>query len=258
MPKLKKGEKRYIMKSAKFFACALLALFTVSAFADAANVLVSFSTTADKYADGKPVADGEWYALCWSSDGVFEGLNLDCTPVDPNDLVCLMAPLAKDGKCPYTVFQVDSQSPNCKREGKYTVVMLDTRGTDGKPATAGDDGKPKVLNGSVIAANYTAGSATSGTKPEAKSEGGTWTESAVAGDIPQPVIKGFTVINDAKVKIDVEGLVPNLPYTVKMGAAIDKLDTIDMTGAQAGKESTSFIIDKGDAKFFQVTRKPLK
>jgi len=246
------------MKFTKFFACALLASFTSGAFADAGNVLVSFSTTADKYADGNSVADGEWYVLCWSSDGVFEGLNLDCTPVDASDLVCLMAPLAKGGHCPYTVFQIDSNSPKCKRNGKYTVVMLDTRGTNGKPATAGADGKPKVLNGSVIAANYTAGSATGGTTAEGGATGASWTESAVAGEIPQPVIKGFTVINDAQVKIDVEGLIPNLPYTVKMGAEIDKLDTIDMTGAKAGEESTSFIIDKGDAKFFQVTRKPLK
>lgn len=246
------------MKLTKFYACALLASFSSSVFADAANVLVSFYTSADKYADGSAVKDGEWYALCWSTDGNFEGLNLDCTPVDPNDLVCLKAPLAKNGHCPYTVFQIDSRSPNCKRSGKYCVVMLDTRGTGGVPAEADADGKPKVLNGSVVAANYTAGSATSGTSPEKKPEGGTWAESAVAGEVPQPVIKGFTVVNDAQVKIDVEGLVPNIAYTVKMGESVDKLDTCDMTAVQAGAETTSFIIDKGDAKFFQVTRKPLK
>jgi len=246
------------MKLAKYFALVAFALFTASVFADAANVLVSFSTTEDRYADGTSVKDGEWYALCWSTDGVFEGLNLDCTPVDTNDLVCIVAPLAKGGKCPYTLFQIDSKDPECKRTGKYCVVMLDTRGTGGKPATAGADGKPAVLNGSVIAANYTAGSATAGTTTDEKPEGGAWAESAVAGDIPQPVIKGFKVINDAKVQIDVEGLVPNIPYAVKMGAAPDKLDTVDMTGAKAGEESTSFIINKGDAKFFQVTRKPLK
>jgi len=246
------------MKLSKFFVCAFLASFASGAFADAANVLVSFSTTADKYADGTAVKDGEWYALCWSSDGNFEGLKLDATPIDANDLVCLMAPLAKDGHCPYTVFQVDSQSPNCKRSGKYTVVMLDTRGTGGIPAKAGADGKPAVINGSVIAANYTAGSETGGTTAEGGAAGASWTESAVAGDVQQPVIKGFTVINDAQVKIDVEGLIPNIAYTVKMGSEIDKLDTVDMKGAKAGEENTSFIINKGDAKFFQVTRKPLK
>lgn len=246
------------MKITKFIVLALLASFALGAFADAANVLVSFSTTADKYADGTSVKDGEWYALCWSPDGVFEGLNLDCTPVDANDLVCLMAPLAKGGKCPYTIFQIDSQSPNCKRNGKYVVVMLDTRGTGGVPAKADKDGKPTVLNGSIISANYAAGSETSGTTAEGGTTAGSWSESAIAGEVPQPVIKGFSVIGDAKVKIDVEGLLPNIPYTVKMGSEIGNLDTIDMTGAKAGEASTSFIIDKGDAKFFQVTRKPLK
>ena len=54
------------MKFSKFCFTLATAVFAAGAFADAANVLISFSTTADTYADGTPVKDGEWYALCWS------------------------------------------------------------------------------------------------------------------------------------------------------------------------------------------------
>jgi len=242
----------------KFFALSVATMAMSCAFADAANVLVSFSTTADKYADGTAVKDGEWYALCWSADGVFEGLKLDATPVDANDLVCLMAPLAKDGKCPYTVFQIDSQSPNCKRTGKYAVVMLDTRGVGDLPAKAGADGKPTIINGAVVAADYQAGSATSGTGEGSVPEGAAWGETSVAEGTKQPVIKGFQVIGNAKVQIDVEDMLPNLRYNVKMGPSVDKLENYGLETPAVGADKASFIVDAKDAKFFQVTRQPLK
>jgi len=240
------------MKLTKFFALALLMAFASNAFADAANVLVSFSTTADKYADGSPVADGEWYALCWSEGGNFGGLNLDCTPVRKGDLVCLMAPLAKGGKCPYTVFQIDSQSQKCKRTGVYTVVMLDTRGgADGNPSKT----KPTKVYAAAKAKDYTAGSATAGAAAK-EGASGSWAYTAIAeGDIPTPVIKGFQIV-DAQVKIEVEGLVPDMRYTVRMGESIGKLDTYH--GAlQSGSDKATFYIDPKDAKFFQVVREPL-
>jgi hypothetical protein len=59
-------EREVRMKFTKFGIMVASAAIAAGVFADAANVLVSFSTTSDRYADGTPVKDGEWYALCWS------------------------------------------------------------------------------------------------------------------------------------------------------------------------------------------------
>jgi len=241
------------MSIARFFALSAVVAATSCAFADAANVLVSFSTTADKYADGTPVKDGEWYALCWSADGVFEGLKADVTPEDGNDLVIMMASLAKDGKCPYTVFQIDSQSPKCKRTGVYTVILLDTRDGAGKVAAT----KPTSVNAALVAQNYTAGSAMAGTskKSTASAQWAAQVDPKAEGFKPA-TIKGFKVIDDAKVEIEIENMLPGVQYNVKMGSKLDKLDTYGLE-TPADVTNAKFIIDKGDAKFFQLTREPL-
>lgn len=76
--------------------CMCFALAVAHAFAgNAADTLITFSTCGagpDRYADGEAVMDGECYALVWSKDGVFEGLQADGVPVDANDKVVLVAP----------------------------------------------------------------------------------------------------------------------------------------------------------------------
>lgn len=244
------------MKLMKYFALVAFALFMTSVFADAANVLVSFSTTADKYADGNPVADGEWYALCWSADGVFEGLNLDLSPIDANDLVIMKASLANGGRCPYTIFQIDSQSPKCKRTGIYSVVMLDTRDVNGSPSKT----LPTAVNAAAVSKEYKAGSAMSGTSENTSEVAGVWSESKVV--IPEgqkpATIKGFKVIDDAKVEIEIENMLPGVKYNVKMGGAIDAIETYGLdVPADANTKDAKVIIDAKDAKFFQLVREPL-
>jgi len=244
------------MKTMKFFAVAALAFSAFGAFADAANVLVSFSTKADKYADGTPVKDGEWYALCWSADGVFEGLNLDCTAIDKNDLVIMKAALAKDGKCPYTVFQIDSQSPNCKRTGTYSVVMLDTRDVGGKPSKT----VPATVNAAAVAQDYTAGAATSGTTAK-ETKTVAWAESKIdttAEGFKPATIKGFKVVDDAKVEIEVENMLPGVKYNVKMGETIDTIQDYALdVPADASTKDAKIIVDADKAKFFKLVREPL-
>ena len=85
-------------------AVAGLALASLAAVND---TLISFSTPGpDTYLDDTTVRDGECYALVWSQDGVFEGVKADGTAVDANDRVVLVAPVAKDGRCPDLVYQV--------------------------------------------------------------------------------------------------------------------------------------------------------
>jgi len=245
------------MSIAKFFAVAAVAATTSCALADAANVLVSFSTTADKYADNTAVADGEWYALCWSSDGNFEGLNLDLSPIDANDLVIMKAPLAKGGRCPYTVFQIDSQSPNCKRTGIYSVVMLDTRDAAGKPATS----LPTAVNAAAVSKEYQAGAATSGTTEKESEVAGEWAQSKIDTTAPgfkQPVITGFRPISDAKVEITVADMLPGVKYNIKMGETLDTMKDYSLeTPKTLADENVPFEVNAKDAKFFKVVREPL-
>jgi len=252
------------MKLAKICVMTLVAASALGAFADAANVLISFSTRApggaypgDTYADGKTVVDGEWYALVWSADGVFDGITTDCKPVDANDAVVLVAPLAKGGHCPYTVFQIDSKSVNAKTDGEFAVYLLDTRGVNGLAAAKTAAGLPALLNGSAKAVSYAAAKAENG-GATAKSASGSlaWGASAVT-DPTQPKITAFQVAGD-KVTISVEGILPGVKYNVKMGQTVDKLQSYALEVPQmAADGKTEFRLDKPDAKFFTVVREPL-
>lgn len=249
------------MKFTKLGVVLAAATFAVGAFADAANVLVSFSTTADYYADGTPVLDGEWYALCWSSDGEFDGLTLDCEPVDPSDEVFVLSPLAKGGRCPYVVFQIDSKvAPS---GGYYCVYVLDTRNADGTKVaskTVDDSGtrKPAEVNGSKPSKDFAASSVRGVRMKGTEVAGGEWASSTVVlSDEDQPKITAFRVEN-AKVKVTVSNMLPGLKYNINMG---DSPSNLTSYGLDVPKTSDSndkeFTVDPGDAKFFQVVRQPL-
>jgi len=245
------------MKISCLFAMVLSMVVSFVTFGDAGNMLISFSTPGpDKYADGVQVLDGEWYALCWSADGVFEGITPECAPVDPNDRVVIVAPLAKSGKCPFTVFQIDSQSPNYKTDGTYSVYLLDTRNAAKSSVAAAVAGKPAAVNGVQASEKFTAKAATSGTVEPQGAATGAWGESAIVGDVKQPKITAFAV-DGAQVSITVEDLLPAVKYNVKMGKSVDKLETYALEIPSAGVESANFKIDAGDAKFFKVVREPL-
>jgi len=242
------------MKLTKFFAFALLASFASSAFADAADTLVSFSTTGDKYADGTAVVDGEWYALCWSSDGIFDGIKSDCTPYDANDKVLLMAPLAKDGHCPFAVFQVDSQV--APAAGKYCVILMDTRDEGGKPSEA-KEGKrePKTVKLATASVNYEInGAGPSGSVVPAAPQDAGW---AVTDANPSKPAKIAAIeVDDANATIKVEDMTPGIRYNVKMGKDIKDIKTYNVP-TDGKEESATFIIKKDNANYFQLVREPL-
>lgn len=254
------------MKLAKFCVATLVGASVMCAFADAANTLISFSTKApdasckgDTYADGTVVKDGEWYALVWSADGVFEGVTTDCKAVDPEDAVVLVAPLAKGGHCPFTVFQIDSKSVNAKKSGQYAVYMLDTRSADGKTVAAKNaDGLPTLLNGAVAAASYAAAAATDGGASQVSGSGSAVWSASVVKDVRKPKITAFKIDGD-KVKISVSDIMPGVKYNVRMGASVDKLENYALPVPQMANDGvTEFNIDKAKGRFFQVVREPLK
>lgn len=119
----------------KSFVCALM--LPMVTFAAEDNVCLRFSTQGpDRYLDGNAVVDGEVYALVASKDGEFKGFNANGTVIDSgNDYVAVLAPVAKNGKCPPTWFQVRKEDPHLPAwafsSGKWGIFLLDTRLVDG-------------------------------------------------------------------------------------------------------------------------------
>lgn len=246
------------MKCMKLGVVLAAATFAVGAFAiGTGDLLVSFSTEADTYADGTPVLDGEWYALCWSKNETFGGFDLDCNPLVDGDKVLVLAPLAKGGRCGNTLFVVKAKDKPTVH-GNYFVYLLDTRDVDGAVAERNGNVPDGAVNGSVVSKNYTAtATSTSGDVVSSGTvdENAAWSESAIA-DLVQPRIVDFKPLPNAMVKIDVVDMLPGVKYNVLMGESLDNLNTYGVTTPKTGDTAT-FELEAGDAKFFKVVRQPL-
>lgn len=222
-------------------AAALFAAAGIVLAGDAADTVLCFETTGpDLYADGSTVLDGESYALIWTSDGVFDGFYASGAPVDENDRVLMVAPLAKGGRCPHTGFELSSAQVKALAGGKYGIWLLDTRVAD-------DDGKvaPRapVANAPALVNGYGAvvedvsvkdSSATVQAKRAAKDAKGPVASEAsavasvaasVPDDVVQPRIKAIR-IKDGRAVLTVE----NLPGFTRVHGG----DTIEAIGATVG------------------------
>lgn len=250
------------MKFSKLGVMFAAASIAVGAFADAANVLVSFSTEADYYADGTSVKDGEWYALCWSPRTTFGGLDLACKPVVSGDRVLILAPLAKDGHCPYTLFQLTtSEVPS--GSGYYFVFVLDTRNAAGTAvASAGTrDGRnvpATEVNGMTVSKNFSASASVGqGVVDSGETVASVdWSESVVVGDITTASITAIKVEN-SKVKLTVEGMMPGVKYNVQMGSSPNALTSYALEVPKTVADDATFELAPSDARFFKIVRQPL-
>lgn len=240
------------MKFSKLCCMFAAASFAVGAFADAANVLISFSTEADYYADNTPVLNGEWYALCWSPRDTFGGLTLECEPVNADERVLILAPLAEGGHCPYVLFQIDSKKT--PTGGNYFVYLLDTRDVTGTTPAAvakNEAGRPvpaSVVNGSAVAQSFTASASVGSSVASTSAAGASVANSDWAA--VQPKITAFEV-KDAKVKITVAGMMSGLEYKVSMGENLDEMSAYSIT-PQTKDGEAFFLLDASDARFFKV------
>ena len=244
------------MKFSKFCFTLATAVFAAGAFADAANVLISFSTTADTYADGTPVKDGEWYALCWSPRETFSGLDLNYNTLKSDEKLLILAPLAEGGRCPSVMFQVDSKK--APTGGNYFVYLLDTRDVTGNTVANAKIVKTEdntercvpdgIVNGSAEAGSYKA-SASVGSS--IVSDAGTTSVATGGWSAVQPKITAFEV-KGAKVKITVAGMMSGLTYKVNMGKDLNEMETFAVEAPQTEDGKAFFIIDPDDARFFKV------
>ena len=135
----------------KLISTILSAVLPLAVFASAndfpGDYLVSFSSPGpDRYADGTIVPDGECYALVWSPAGkTFSGFNADGTAASDADRVVLAGPLALDGRCRDSIFQVPEYTHAALEGGNWAVCLVDTRRVNGVPAGV-KDGKPVRVN----------------------------------------------------------------------------------------------------------------
>jgi len=246
------------MNISKYIAFAAVAAAATGAFADAANVMVQFETTADYYADGTPVKDGEWYAFCWSPDGVFEGITTTYGPLDAaNDKVFLMAPLAANGRCEGAFFQL-SGAPN---NGKYCVLMLDTRLNGTGPVAGGTTQPDRAANLAIASGSYEKISSSTTTTsvgeltPVASANWDKPIDTATATTAKIAAIE----VKDAKIKVTVEDMIKGVRYNIMSGETPTAIETYESAKPSAAtKTSDTIEIDKkGDAKFLKLTHEPM-
>jgi hypothetical protein len=223
--------------------------FTLLANSVEDSVIVFSTKGPDKYADGTKVLDGESYALVWTKDGVFEGFSADGKVLDDNDKVVVVAPLAKDGRLPKTVFQIPVKS--AANYGKYEVFLMDTRVATQSGVVAPcctKDGKAELLNGYGKVAAEIALSSTS-----SKAENATIVNlnSAAPKNSNQPRVKAMRIEGD-EVILTVE----NAPGFMRVQSGNDT-STSDATSVAIETPSASETITikapkMGDKGFYRV------
>lgn len=231
-------------------------MFSVSLFSLYANSVedsaIVFSTVGpDKYADGSTVLDGELYALVWTNDGVFEGFSADGKALDEKDKILIVAPLAKDGRCPKVMFQISRAA--AVNYGKFEVFVMDTRvvAASGVITPRGAaNGKVNLVNGyGRVPAKISLSNLSS------KAEGAAVANlnSAAPKDTCQPRVKAMRIEGD-EVVLTVE----NLPGYMRVQSGRDA-STSDSTGAAletpaSGDTVTIKAPKVGDSGFYRVIR----
>ena len=246
----------------------LLPVFRASAALD--DKVLTFSTPGiDRYADGSRVLDGECYALVWSPAGkAFSGFNADGTAASPEDCIVLAAPLAQNGRCPESIFQIPAEEYAVLQNGTWTVCLVDTRRANGVPAGA-ENGLPKRVNRWVaVEGGVAVGSASSlkatmrrsAAQPRAAGATGTGvratTRSSVPENAPQPTITFMELYGEAAAFL-VSGTVPYLTYTVESSESLGGFRTDKYADKVDGDPDAEIVLATdapGDCRFFRITR----
>lgn len=239
----------------KIVGVILSALFTNLYANSAADATIVFSTVGpDKYADGSTVLDGELYALVWSMDGVFEGFSADGKALDEKDKILIVAPLAKDGRCPKVMFQISRAA--AVNYGKFEVFVMDTRvvAASGVVTPRGaENGEVKLVNGyGRVPAKISLSDVSS------KAEGSAVANlnSAAPKDVRQPRVRSMRMEGD-EVVLTVE----NIPGFMRVQSGRDA-SAADSTGAAlqtpgSGDTLTIKAPKVGDRGFYRVIHNPI-
>lgn len=224
-----------------------------------ADACLSFYTKGpDRYADGSVVLDGECYALVWSKDGEFDGFSANGECIDDNDKIVLIAPVAKDGRCPKVLFQVPAAEADALAGGKYAVYILDTRVAEGDAVRPRGtvSGKLALMNGyGAASANLTLGSVNGSKTATGNITGGVASSlCAVPAGCEQPRIKAMRIEGN-NVFITVENLSGFM--RVSSGGEVSASDSATAAVETTGEGSEVTLVTRkpeGNSGFFKVIR----
>lgn len=251
------------MKLIKNILAAAAVLSSAAAFSAANDAMVSFSTKGpDKYADGATVLDGECYALVWTAPGS-AGLAVAADGTASGGEIVLAAPVAKGGRCPKVIFEVNADDMAKKyKGGSWSVLLLDTRrwGADGVARPAGTvAGKVTLVNATGEVSGGSVNVATASSSSVSAVAAAVASATAVPEGTPSPTITGIRV-EGANVFVSVKGTVPYLQYGLSSGSTPDAVtegvSETPQTGASAPDEEIVLVAPaKSGGAFFKVGRK---
>ena len=258
---------------------AVLLAFAVVPMIASASVqdkVARFSTPGpDCYADGTLVADGECYALVWSPKGAtFAGFNADGTAISANDRVVFAAPLALEGKCRDSLFQIPADEYAELEGGEWAVCLVDTRMANGVPAGVANNAplrvnrwgavrnEVKISTASTLVLDSIAAPRAGGRSllaAAAPSEAGVCagTLSAVPDSVKPPTITGLDVLDSGEVWLEVADTVPFLSYTIISGSEPGNLQEDGCAEVVDGTSGGKIFIgtaQSSDCRFFKVKR----
>ena len=242
--------------------CGVVAAFALcSAFAAQNDALVTFSTKGpDKYADGSVVVDGERYALVWTAAGS-DGAAIAADGSVKGGEIVLTAPVAKGGRCPTVMFEVEADDIETKyKNGTWSVYLLDTRryGADGSVTLAGvSGGRPVAVNAAGLVAGSSVKLSSGGISDAAVAAAASASSAtAVPEGTPSPTITGIRV-EGANVFVTVRGTVPHLAYGLKSGETPSEVSEpagAPRSGEESGEITLVAPMKKG-GEFFKVERR---
>ena len=247
------------MKKLLFVAMMLAAGICLAAAND--TILTVSTQGPDTYGDGSTVLDGERYALVWTKDGTaFAGLTADCKPLADTTKVIAVAPLAKGGKCPETVFEIDADYAETLKGGSFALYLLDTRVAKTELA------KTEKLSVNAVGRVFRDDRVLSGSSDSNDSIAATSGFASVkAGAVALATVGVYTKIEEprietmkvgsAKIELTVSGMSGAADYMVVQGAEPGKVGAKMTTTVEGDK----LIVDRpaAGATFFRVlgTRK---
>ena len=244
----------------KIAAFGIIATLALSVNAAQNDLLIMFSTKGtDTYADNSEVLDKECYALVWDEDGAPFTVAADGTTTGGE--IVLAAPVAKNGRCPKVLFEVDAGRVKAKYAdgGSWKVYLLDTRrfGADGTTLAPLKDGKPTLVNAAGVVGDASV-TLSSGAPSSVFVEPATATatESALpAGFDKQPKIAGIDFFGD-KVFVTVENTVPYLAYDLSEGGTPDDVSKKLNDPRTGGDDGTVILVapKKDGGAFFRINR----
>ena len=215
--------------------------------------VVTFSTQGDEtYADGTPIADGECYALVWSANETFGGIDANGNAKVAGDQVLYIGTFAKGG-CQTVVFQIADGYKGITG-GYFDLWLLDTRVFEnGAVKSIG-----KAANGSVIVTHAAKAieasvKVASGVAPATVGGIG----AVVAGPtvdlagIQPPTITQFKVDGDYVV-LEMANVMPGVNYSA-VGANTPGFDNPSegKTSTATGDKITVIMPKTGDKGFFK-------